>query len=210
METMNCKRCGGETPRTTNAKKYCQTCRKELDRQRARRYRAERIQRLQGTACTVDDCESQQWNRELCQAHYNRLYRHGDPLAGGPPRTPPGVRDDDAIAIAYSAGIFTRAEANFDARCTAARLQGEEWAKDANGESLMAWLLPWLVEHPASVRYYLDGKRTWRLTLGWWWWTMAKNDLVPFSDPAAAQVSRAAGLTPVVQRAYNFEWVKGL
>lgn len=34
--------------------------------------------------CQVEGCERPAYVRQMCRAHYSRLHRHGDPLAGGP------------------------------------------------------------------------------------------------------------------------------
>jgi hypothetical protein len=39
--------------------------------------------------CSVEGCEKPYYGRSLCIAHYKRLRRHGDPLAGGPTRERP-------------------------------------------------------------------------------------------------------------------------
>lgn len=38
--------------------------------------------------CTIDGCEKPYLARGWCSAHWTRWKRHGDPLAGGPPRRP--------------------------------------------------------------------------------------------------------------------------
>lgn len=39
------------------------------------------------TRCEVDECErATQYGRLMCASHWMRQWRHGDPLAGGPPR----------------------------------------------------------------------------------------------------------------------------
>ena len=38
--------------------------------------------------CSVEGCEKPILKRELCNAHYLRQWRHGDPLKGGVPRGP--------------------------------------------------------------------------------------------------------------------------
>lgn len=39
------------------------------------------------TLCSIPNCDKAQYAKDLCQKHYMRLFRHGDPLAG---RTPDG------------------------------------------------------------------------------------------------------------------------
>lgn len=48
-------------------------------------------------ACSVEGCERELATRGLCRPHYTRLLRHGDPLAGGPPRT--RIRADQTCSI---------------------------------------------------------------------------------------------------------------
>lgn len=38
------------------------------------------------TQCVVDGCRASTHAKSLCQAHYNRLRKHGDPLGGGKSR----------------------------------------------------------------------------------------------------------------------------
>lgn len=37
-------------------------------------------------SCLIEDCPKEPWARGWCPSHYSRWYRHGDPLAGGPPK----------------------------------------------------------------------------------------------------------------------------
>jgi hypothetical protein len=38
------------------------------------------------SACTIPGCPNPSNARQLCTMHYGRWRRHGDPLAGGPPK----------------------------------------------------------------------------------------------------------------------------
>jgi hypothetical protein len=40
--------------------------------------------RIHGHICSIEGCSRRHFAAGLCQAHYTRLRRHGDPLAGGP------------------------------------------------------------------------------------------------------------------------------
>ena len=78
-----CTKCGEDKRLTEFGKKRdgkygrqaaCKPCRKK-----------QTVERLAGTVCEVEGCDNQQANRAsgLCQNHYERLKKYGDPLGKG-------------------------------------------------------------------------------------------------------------------------------
>lgn len=46
---------------------------------------------MTAVVCSISGCEKRTWARGWCKAHYCRWQKYGDPLGGGPAKTPDGA-----------------------------------------------------------------------------------------------------------------------
>lgn len=116
------------------------------------------------TVCKVEDCDKPANRKGLCNGHYHKLNRYGDPL-GGRPKTPDGCSVEGCGEPYYCGGFCTkhyqRHRKHGDPAVVAFKSPAEDWLRanvDFSGSECLTW--PFYRKNNGYGEATLDGKKS--------------------------------------------------